>query len=139
LSSKPNYIIYNKLEANHFFKNILLIAVGILLGFLFIRTTLPSVKTPNKFEELLDIINKNYVDSIDPSAVENKAVNHLLNSLDPHSIYISNEDIQAANEPLLGSFSGIGVEFYIVHDTITVVSPSGWSMITSNLSGKICG
>jgi carboxyl-terminal processing protease len=123
LSSKPNYIIYNKLEANHFFKNILLIAVGILLGFLFIRTTLPSVKTPNKFEELLDIINKNYVDSIDPSAVENKAVNHLLNSLDPHSIYISNEDIQAANEPLLGSFSGIGVEFYIVHDTITVVSP----------------
>ena len=100
-----------------------MIAIGILLGFLFIRTTLPSTKAPNKFDELLDIINKNYVDSIDHSAVESKAVNHLLNSLDPHSVYISNEDIQAANEPLLGSFSGIGVEFYIVHDTITVVSP----------------
>jgi carboxyl-terminal processing protease len=93
------------------------------LGFLFIRTTLPSTKTPNKFDELLDIINKNYVDSIDYKAVESKAVNHLLSSLDPHSVYISNEDIQAANEPLLGSFSGIGVEFYLVHDTITVVSP----------------
>jgi carboxyl-terminal processing protease len=123
LSSKPNYIIYNTLEANHFLKNILLIAIGILLGFLFIRTTLPSTKTPNKFDELLDIINKNYVDSIDYKAVEGKAVNHLLSSLDPHSVYISNEDIQAANEPLLGSFSGIGVEFYLVHDTITVVSP----------------
>lgn len=124
MNSKPNYIIYNILESNNFLKNILLIAIGILLGFLFIRTTLPSTKAPNKFDELLDIINKNYVDSIDHSAVESKAVNHLLNSLDPHSVYISNEDIQAANEPLLGSFSGIGVEFYIVHDTITVVSLS---------------
>jgi hypothetical protein len=107
LNSKPNYIIYNILESNNFLKNILLIAIGILLGFLFIRTTLPSTKAPNKFDELLDIINKNYVDSIDHSAVESKAVNHLLNSLDPHSVYISNEDIQAANEPLLGSFSGL--------------------------------
>ncbi|MFN7424732.1 MAG: S41 family peptidase, partial [Chitinophagales bacterium] len=115
--------VYNGIEANQFLKNILLIAIGILLGFLFIRTTLPSVKGPNKFEELLDIIHKNYVDSIDQKAVESKAVNHLLNSLDPHSVYISREDIDAANEPLTGSFSGIGIEFYIVHDTITVVSP----------------
>jgi carboxyl-terminal processing protease len=111
------------LEANQFLKNILLISIGILLGFLFIRTILPSSKKANKFEELLDIINKNYVDSIDPKAIEGKAVNHLLNSLDPHSVYITKEDIQAANEPLVGSFSGIGIEFYIVHDTIIVVSP----------------
>lgn len=123
MSIKKNYIVYNTIEANQFLKNILLIAIGILLGFLFIRTTLPSVKGPNKFEELLDIIHKNYVDSIDQKAVESKAVNHLLNSLDPHSVYISREDIDAANEPLLGSFSGIGIEFYIVQDTITVVSP----------------
>ncbi|MBL7790345.1 MAG: S41 family peptidase [Chitinophagales bacterium] len=111
------------MEANQFLKNILLIAIGILLGFLFIRTTLPNTKSQNKFDELLEIINKNYVDSIDYNAIESKAVNHLLNSLDPHSVYISREDIQAANEPLVGSFSGIGVEFYIVQDTIIVVSP----------------
>lgn len=123
MKSKHNYIIYNALEANQFIKNVLLIAVGLLLGFLFIRTTLPSTRTMNKFDELLNVIHKNYVDTIDPKAIENKAVNQLLNSLDPHSVYISREDIEAANEPLLGSFSGIGVEFYIVHDTITVVSP----------------
>ena len=123
MESKNNHIIYNTLEANQFLKNILLVAIGVLLGFLFIRTTLPNTKSQNKFEELLDIIHKNYVDSIDHNDVESKAVNHLLNSLDPHSVYISKEDIQAANEPLVGSFSGIGVEFYIVHDTIVVVSP----------------
>jgi carboxyl-terminal processing protease len=123
LESKKNYINNNALEANQFLKNVLLVAIGVLLGFLFMRTTLPSAKTQNKFEELLDIINKNYVDSIDHNAIESKAVNNLLNSLDPHSVYISKEDIQAANEPLLGSFSGIGVEFYLVHDTIIVVSP----------------
>ena len=123
MESKNNHIIYNTSEANQFLNNILLVSIGVLLSFLFIRTTLPNTKSQNKFEELLDIIHKNYVDSIDHNDVESKAVNHLLNSLDPHSVYISKEDIQAANEPLVGSFSGIGVEFYIVHDTIVVVSP----------------
>lgn len=123
LDSKNKHLIYNALEANQFLKFILILAVGVLIGYSFNKTSRSPIKAPNKFDELLNIINKNYVDTIDYAAIENKAVNHLLNSLDPHSVYISYEDIQSANEPLVGSFSGIGIEFYIVHDTITVVSP----------------
>jgi carboxyl-terminal processing protease len=114
---------YNETEANSFLKNIILIAIGLIVSFLFVRTTLPHQNSSSKFDELMDVINKNYVDSINLSNVENKAVNNLLNYLDPHSVYISKEDIQAANEPLEGNFSGVGIEFYIVKDTIVVVSP----------------
>lgn len=114
---------YNASEANEFLRNVLLIALGVLISFLFVRNTLPQTKSSNKFDELLNIIQNYYVDTINIQNTEGKAVSTLLNSLDPHSIYISKEDIDAANEPLSGSFSGIGVEFYIVRDTIVVVSP----------------
>lgn len=100
-----------------------MIALGLLISYLFIRTTLPHESNLSKFDELVDIINKNYVDSVKLHSIENKAVSNLLNTLDPHSIYISKEDIEAANEPLEGNFSGVGIEFYIAKDTIIVVSP----------------
>lgn len=114
---------YNEKDANDFLKNVLLIVMGLVISYLFVRTTLPHENSATKFDELLDIIHKNYVDTINLNSIENKAVNNLLNYLDPHSVYISKEDLQAANEPLEGNFSGVGIEFYIAKDTIIVVSP----------------
>lgn len=114
---------FNEIEANQFLRNVLLIASGLLLSHFFMNSKRIVDDRPSKFDELMEVIQRNYVDSIKMNQIETNAVGHLLNSLDPHSVYISKEDLEAANEPLEGNFSGIGIEFFIVKDTITVVSP----------------
>jgi carboxyl-terminal processing protease len=76
-----------------------------------------------KYGRLLYYVNNHYVDSASIKKLVEKAVISTLQNLDPHSIYLSAEDVKAANEPLEGSFEGIGVEFNILSDTLTVVSP----------------
>lgn len=80
-------------------------------------------KTGKKLATAMQIIKYAYVDSInEPELVEN-AIIETLKELDPHSAYISKEDIDKANEPLVGSFEGIGVSFQIFKDTILVIAP----------------
>jgi carboxyl-terminal processing protease len=80
-------------------------------------------ETIQKFGTALQIIDFAYVDSVDsPELVEN-AIVAMLKELDPHSAYISKEDIERVNEPLEGSFEGIGVTFQLFNDTILVVAP----------------
>lgn len=76
----------------------------------------------NKFSEILNIINQAYVDTVNMDELEEKTINDLLTTLDPHSVYIPAKDLQAANEQLEGNFEGIGVEFNILNDTIMVVT-----------------
>jgi carboxyl-terminal processing protease len=76
-----------------------------------------------KFGTALQIINFAYVDSVDSPELVEDAIIAMLKDLDPHSAYISKEDIDRVNEPLEGSFEGIGVTFQLFHDTILVVSP----------------
>jgi len=64
-----------------------------------------------------------YVDTVNTSELVEKAIVHMLEELDPHSVYLSKEEVAAANEPLQGSFDGIGVQFQILHDTIQVIEP----------------
>lgn len=78
-------------------------------------------QTNGKAAELLNIIDHAYVDTIDMEKINDAVVVTALNQLDPHSSYISKEDLAAANEQLEGSFSGIGVQFNIMEDTIYVV------------------
>ncbi|MCD4682396.1 MAG: S41 family peptidase [Bacteroidales bacterium] len=79
--------------------------------------------TTQKFASALQIINLAYVDTVwEPDLVE-KAIIATLKELDPHSQYISKEDLQKANEPLEGKFEGIGISFQILKDTILVISP----------------
>jgi len=75
-----------------------------------------------KIESLLRYINMRYVDSVNQTQLEDKALNSLLQNLDPHSTYVNAKDAKAMNEPLKGNFGGIGVEFNILKDTIRVVS-----------------
>ncbi len=75
------------------------------------------------FEEVLRFIEARYVDTVNLKTVKNEALNQLLEKLDPHSVYISPDEIEAVNEDMEGNFTGIGVEFLVVSDTIQVVSP----------------
>lgn len=74
----------------------------------------------NKLSNLLHIINDQYVDKIDLDSLVEDAIPQILAELDPHSVYISAEDVQNTDDQLHGSFSGIGVQFVIREDTLRV-------------------
>jgi len=76
-----------------------------------------------KFVRFIQYLSGNYVDTINVNQLVDDAIIEILGQLDPHSIYISKEDVQAMNEPLEGNFEGIGVEFNILNDTLIVVNP----------------
>ena len=78
---------------------------------------------PNKtkMDQLINSINMMYVDSIDFDPLMDKAIVAMLKELDPHTAYIPKKDVQAMNEPLIGSFDGIGVTFQLIKDTINVM------------------
>lgn len=76
-----------------------------------------------KFVRFIQYLSGNYVDTINVNKLVDNAIIDILEQLDPHSIYISKEDVQAMNEPLEGNFEGIGVEFNILNDTLMVVNP----------------
>lgn len=75
-----------------------------------------------KVSEVLKFITENYVDSVDDNELAEKAIEELLHNLDPHSSYISAEELKGVNEQLEGNFEGIGIEFNILRDTICVVA-----------------
>lgn len=82
-----------------------------------------AAKSNGPFDEILQYVQARYVDTVDASGLQAKAVEYLLDQLDPHSVYISPDEIQAVKEDMSGGFEGIGVEFLIVDDTIQIVAP----------------
>jgi len=76
-----------------------------------------------KFDALLQYINYAYVDSTDDNKLVEDAIVAVLKELDPHSVYIPKEELKKMNEPLVGNFEGVGIQFNILHDTLMVVSP----------------
>ena len=74
----------------------------------------------NKLNGLLRIVNDQYVDTVNMAVLVEEAMPQILNELDPHSSYIPAKDLQAVNDDLAGSFSGIGVQFTIQQDTIHI-------------------
>lgn len=80
-------------------------------------------ETSQKIAAALFYIENFYVDSVKPPKLVESAIINMLKELDPHSAYLSKEEIDAANEPLEGSFEGIGVTFQLHKDTILIVSP----------------
>ncbi len=74
----------------------------------------------NKINNLLHIIEDQYVDTVNINNIVEKAMPTILSELDPHSVYIAAKDVQMANDDLRGSFSGVGIEFTIRKDTLHV-------------------
>lgn len=74
-----------------------------------------------KIQNMLGIIQDNYVDELDLDSMLENAIPDIIAQLDPHSEYISVNDLKAFNEDISGSFSGVGISFNMLTDTITVI------------------
>ena len=72
--------------------------------------------------EVMDKISRFYVDSVDDSDIIENTIVKMLHDLDPHSSYISKDDIKEMSEELNGEFEGIGVSFNVLQDTIFIIS-----------------
>lgn len=96
--------------------------IGILLGtYIFGRKSFFSARSSyDKLGVMLELINKNYVDSVSTDSILEKSFPDILAQLDPHSTYIPAEDLEDVNIRTEGSFSGIGIRFNILTDTVTV-------------------
>ena len=97
----------------------ILISIGIYIGNI---NNNSQIYSQNKISNILKMTKDHYVDSINYTELENDAINAILNKLDPHSSYISTKNTKQIEEDMQGVFSGIGVEFNIIEDSIVVVS-----------------
>ncbi|HLP51011.1 MAG TPA: S41 family peptidase [Chitinophagales bacterium] len=124
----PQYSFRQQKSTNPYapFIYALVLSFGVLLGF--VVNTLTGGKQAvmssryDKIEDILNYIDQKYVDTINRTQLMDKTINEMLANLDPHSVYIPAQDVSEANEGLEGNFEGIGIEFFIVQDTITVVT-----------------
>lgn len=103
----------------------LCVIVGILVGTFYANhfsgNKLSIVNSgSNRLNNLLHIIDDQYVDTVDINSLVEKAIPQILSELDPHSVYISAKEARDATDDLKGSFYGIGIEFVIRQDTIHV-------------------
>ncbi|MFN0216181.1 MAG: S41 family peptidase [Saprospiraceae bacterium] len=119
------------------------LAIGMIIGqklphydrnFILKSTT---AATPGSLEEILRYVEAKYVDSVDIENLRKGAIEHLLEGLDPHSVYISPDELQAVEDDMNGEFEGVGIEFIILDDTLQVVAPlsGGPSEIAGIMAG----
>jgi len=122
----------------------LVLIVGILTGYYLVRSSfiqnhalLGGLQGKSTLTELIRYIDNNYVDSVDTKKLNDEAITGMLLSLDPHSVYIPASDFAEANDPLMGNFEGIGVQFRIERDTVMIINtiPGGPSEKVGLLAG----
>ena len=105
------------------------IVLGILIGNFFgngaSNSSLFANKSSNeaKIKRLIDYIQRDYVDSVNTDNLLDGAITQILGKLDPHSVYIPKENLQQITENMQGNFVGIGVQFRMIKDSITVIQP----------------
>lgn len=102
------------------------LAGGMLIGATFFGGTksLNTIgRSYTKYREILQLIENNYVDSVNTDDLVDYSITKMLEKLDPHTAYMNPQDAVAARSQLEGGFDGIGVEFNIYKDTIYVVTP----------------
>jgi len=112
------YILYDKKDI---MRNIIMILVVAVL--LSAPQAAKGQWTPEalKLAQVMEKVGRFYVDTIDESAVVERTIVQMLHELDPHSSYLSKEELEALNEQLEGEFEGIGVSFNILEDTIYII------------------
>ena len=101
------------------------IVVGMAIGFFVLSKGRNNLNTSysksSKINYILELIDKEYVDKTNKDSLTDDAIRALLTELDPHSVYMTAEEVKKENESLKGNFDGIGVQFRIIDDTIAVV------------------
>lgn len=109
------------------------IVLGVLGTILFFNLTAPSRKFDGNYSRwqklnlILELVQRNYVDTVDVNKVTDAAVNASLAALDPHSVYLPPVDLERSQQDLAGNFDGIGIQFNVPNDTAIVleVIPGG--------------
>lgn len=102
------------------------VVVGILVGNLLNRNSnysygRVSSAATNKISTVLNLINEGYVDSVNISDIIEKTIPEILANLDPHTTYIPAKNMVKVEEEMIGKFSGIGVQFSVMEDTVRVI------------------
>ncbi|MFH1213176.1 MAG: S41 family peptidase [Candidatus Neomarinimicrobiota bacterium] len=121
----------NKLKQTMRKATVPVIVLIVLLGFLFISPFGKSIiasgndlyQKLNVLQEIIRIVNDNYVEAPDWNKVMEGAYKGMMEELDPHSVYIEPKQLDDLNEQFSGKFEGIGIEFDILDGYITVISP----------------
>ncbi|MEA4904596.1 MAG: S41 family peptidase [Petrimonas sp.] len=99
------------------------IALGIFIGSIYSQFgSIGKVEGTGKIDAVFNYINKSYVDTVNMYQLVEEALPKIVHELDPHSAYIPASEMKRLNEDLEGHFSGIGVSFYVLRDTIVVTS-----------------
>ena len=98
---------------------------GMFVGFK-LRDGMPGIpffhtEKQRPIRELLELVNRNYVDTVNINELTDTAINAMLTKLDPHSVFIPASDVDDVNADIKGSFSGIGIEFNLFNDTMHVM------------------
>ncbi|MEE1884791.1 S41 family peptidase [Pedobacter flavus] len=104
------------------------LTLGMFLGYKFLRDQGYSVsslisfneQSDDKRSEIINIIGRNYVDEVNPDSLKHLTIDSLLHQLDPHSTYLPPVDAFEFAENLEGNFGGIGVQYYVLNDTLLV-------------------
>ncbi len=91
----------------------------------------------DKISKALSIITGFYVDSVDTDKLVTSAIKGMLKELDPHSVYFNADEIKRANDRLLGNFTGIGIHYEMIEDTIVVLHPLPYG--PSAMAGVLAG
>lgn len=82
----------------------------------------PGQEKYSKVKDIIEILNKKYVDSLDGDQIFEQAISDMLHKLDPHSNYIPASELKAATEMIEGKFGGVGIRFLLLRDTICVTN-----------------
>lgn len=98
------------------------IGLGTLLNFPVTDTKLASNTHKNKLNKLISFIDNEYVDSINTDSIVDLACGKILEKLDPHSVYIPKTEQTEIAQSMKGDFVGIGINFYMYKDTLTVIN-----------------
>jgi carboxyl-terminal processing protease len=105
----------------------ILLAIGFVLGSVLHTSSGKGFFSRNsqttKLHKLIDFIEREYVDSLDTDSIVDLTVTEILAKLDPHSVYIPKNDLEAVSQSMRGDFVGIGVNFYMYNDTVSVIKP----------------
>lgn len=122
-----------KKAAGIIFRSLLLVLLGLVIGMYIGSNSYGNqglniaLRNNDKISRALRLVRSSYVDSVNTDSLEGVTVNNMLQTLDPHSVYLKPQKAEKINESLEGGFTGIGIEYLLLRDTVVVthIYPGG--------------
>lgn len=104
----------------------LALSTGLIIGAYLIPSKVKTVwyadYASDKIGEVMQLVKNHYFDKVDLDEMNDQAIQAMLQTLDPHSSYITKKNSKQYDEMLFGQFDGIGIQFNVLNDTVLVVS-----------------